>query len=369
MTKVTKRIIIGVLVLVAILALAWPKLNFSDGDASNGPPAQGGGSTALRVDAHVVTPQVLRDRIFTTGSIRANEEVDIRSETSGIITGIYFQEGRAVGKGALLVKINDSELQAQLRKAEYRETLAVDREARQKQLYEKGGISQEEYEATLNEVNVLKSDVELIKAQIAKTEIRAPFNGTIGLRQVSEGSYLSPTTPITTLQDINPVKIDFSIPERYAQRVQVGDDIVFQVAGIDDSFRGTIYASEPKIEANTRTLLLRARSNNSDGRLLPGAFADIELVFEEIPNALTVPSLAVIPELGGKKVYVVEDGKAFPRPVETGIRTEESVQIIDGLLPQDTVIVSGIQQLRPGLAVEVSVPATSNTTASAQAME
>lgn len=356
MSKITKRILIGVVVLIAILALAWPKLNFSDGAASNGPPAQArGDSGPLQVSAHVVTPQVLRDRIFTTGSVRANEEVEIRSETSGIITGIYFQEGRRVGKGALLVKINDSELQAQLRKAEYRETLAVDREGRQKQLFDKGGISQEEYEATLNEVNVLKSDVELIKAQIAKTEIRAPFNGTIGLRQVSEGSYLSPTSPITTLQDINPVKIDFSIPERYAQRVSRGDDIFFQVDGIDGAFKGTIYASEPKIEANTRTLLLRARSNNADGRLLPGAFADIELVFAEIPNALTVPSLAIIPELGGKKVYVVQGGKAMPRPVETGIRTNESVQIIDGLAPQDTVIVSGIQQLRPGLPVEVAL--------------
>ena len=360
MNKTTKRIIIGVLVLIVILALAWPKLKSSGGEASAGPPAQaGGGNTVLQVNAHVVTPEVLRDRIFTTGSVRANEEVEIRSETSGIITGIHFQEGRNVGKGALLVKINDSELQAQLRKAEYRETLAVDREVRQKQLYEKGGISQEEYEATLNEVNVLKSDVELIKAQIAKTEIRAPFNGTIGLRQVSEGSYITPSSAITTLQDINPVKIDFSIPERYAQRVQVGDDIFFSVEGRDGTFKGTIYAQEPKIEANTRTLLLRARSNNSDGRLLPGAFADIELVFEEIPNAITVPSLAVIPELGGKRVYVVQDGKAMPRPVETGIRTEESVQVIDGLLPQDTVIVSGIQQLRPGLPVEVNVPTTS----------
>lgn len=361
----TKRVIIGVLTLVAILALAWPKLNLSGSSANTDLPAQPTGSNALRVQAQVVMPQVLRDRIFTTGSIRANEEVEVRSETSGIITGIYFQEGRRVGKGALLLKINDSELQAQLRKAEYRATLAIDRERRQKQLFDKGGISQEEYEATLNEVNVLKSDIELIKAQVDRTEIRAPFNGTIGLRQVSKGSYITPATPITTLQDINPVKIDFSIPERYAQRVQPGDDVFFEVEGQDGTFKGTIYASEPKIEANTRTLQLRARSDNADGRLLPGAFADIELVFEEIPGALTVPALAIIPELGGKKVYVVQDGKAMPRPVETGIRTDENVQVIDGLQPQDTVIVSGIQQLRPGLSVLPTVPDAAAVSASA----
>ncbi len=354
MSKTVKRIILGVLVTVAILALAWPKLKSAGGDEAGGGPPQGMGR-ALQVEAYVVAPQQLRDRIFTTGTIRANEEVELRSETSGKITRLYFQEGRPVRQGALLIKINDSELQAQLRKAEYRETLAVDREGRQRQLFEKGGISQEEYEATLNEVNVLKADVELIKAQIAKTEVRAPFDGVVGLRQVSEGSYISTTTPIATIQDVSPVKIDFAIPERYARRVNVGDEIYFNVEGLQEPFKGQIYAAEPRIEADTRTLLLRARSPNRDGRLLPGAFADIELVFQEIPDALTVPALAVIPELGGKKVYVVQGGKALPRPVETGIRTEERVQITSGLAPQDTVIVSGIQLLRPGLPVEATV--------------
>jgi membrane fusion protein, multidrug efflux system len=355
MNQPVRRILLGLLFLVIALALAWPKIRQTPSSASTGAP--GAASTRpLEVQGLVMIPERLSDRIFTTGTIRANEEIEVHSEISGKITSIHFQEGSALRRGDLLVKINDSELQAQLRKAEYRVTLATEREIRQKQLYEKGGISLEEYESTLNELNVLRADVDLIQAQIAKSEIRAPFDGIVGLRRVSDGSYISPATVITTLQDVDPVKIDFSIPERYAQRVAVGDGIEFSVEGIVESLRGAVYALEPRIDANTRTLLLRARSPNPGRRLLPGAFADIVLVFDEIPDALAVPAIAVIPELGGKKVFVVENGKAVSRMVETGIRTEDRVQILSGLVVNDTLLVSGIQLLRPGLSVQVQVP-------------
>ncbi|MDZ4698702.1 MAG: efflux RND transporter periplasmic adaptor subunit [Rhodothermales bacterium] len=354
MSKPVRRILLGLLFLVIILALAWPKIRQTPSTAASGAPAPAG-ERPLEVQGLVIVSERLSDRIFTTGTIRANEEIEVHSEISGKITSIHFQEGSAMRLGDLLVKINDSELQAQFRKAEYRVTLASEREIRQKQLYEKGGISLEEYESTLNELNVLKADVELIQAQIAKSEIRAPFDGIVGLRRVSDGSYISPATVITTLQDVDPVKIDFSIPERYAQRVAVGDGIEFSVEGIAESLRGAVYALEPRIDANTRTLLLRARSPNPGRRLLPGAFADIVLVFDEIPDALAVPAIAIIPELGGKKVYVVENGKAVSRMVETGIRTEDRVQILSGLATNDTLLVSGVQLLRPGLSVRVQV--------------
>ncbi len=354
MSKPVRRLLFGLLFLVIILALAWPKIRPTPSSEASGAPAPAG-VRPLAVDGLVVAAERLSDRMFTTGSIRANEEIEVHSEISGKITSIHFQEGGGVRAGDLLVKINDSELQAQLRKADYRVTLASDREIRQKQLYEKGGISLEEYEATLNELNVLRADVELIQAQIAKSEIRAPFDGIVGLRQVSEGSYISPATAITTLQDVDPVKIDFSIPERYAQRVAVGARIEFRVEGVVESLVGTVYALEPRIEASTRTLLLRARSPNPGRRLLPGAFADIVLVFDEIEDAIAVPAIAIIPELGGKKVFVLENGKASPRIVETGIRTEDRVQILSGLAPYDTLLVSGVQLLRPGLPVQVQV--------------
>lgn len=353
MNKTVKRLLTGTFILIAIAALAWPKIKDLNTSTAGPPPAAS--QRAVSVEATVVQASTLLDRIEVTGTLRANEEVELRSESAGKITEIYFQEGQGVRKGALLVKTNDSELQAQLRKAEYRVTLAENREKREKQILDNGGISLEDYEATLNEVNVLKADVDLIQAQIEKTRIRAPFNGTIGLRQVSEGSYISTSTIIANIQNVDPVKIDFSIPERYAQRVQVGDEIVFSVEGVTEPQRGVIYAIEPEIDANTRTLLIRARCPNPDKQLLPGAFADIDLIFEEIGDALTVPSIAIMPELGGKKVYVLQNGKAVPRDVETGIRTDERVQVISGLSPQDTVIVTGLQLIRPMAAVDATI--------------
>ncbi|MBX2820858.1 MAG: efflux RND transporter periplasmic adaptor subunit [Rhodothermaceae bacterium] len=353
MSKTVKRILTGIFILVVIAAIAWPKIKQLDRSAAGPPPAAA--QRAVSVEATVVNATTLLDRIETTGTLRANEEVELRSETAGKITRIYFQEGQRVRKGTMLVKTNDSELQAQLRKAEFRLTLAQNREQREKQILDNGGISLEDYEATQNEVNVLRADIELIQAQIEKTQVKAPFDGTIGLRQVSEGSYISTTTVIANIQNVDPVKIDFSIPERYAQRVTVGDEIVFSVEGLQETQRGIIYAIEPEIDANTRTLLIRARCPNPDKKLLPGAFADIDLIFDEIDDALTVPSIAIIPELGGKKVYVLQNGKAVPRDVETGIRTDERVHVTSGLSPQDTVIVTGLQLIRPMANVNATI--------------
>lgn len=361
MNKTVKRILTASLILVAIAALAWPKLRQIENSSAG--PAPAAAQRPLSVEATVIDATTLQDRISITGTLRANEEVELRSETAGKITSIHFEEGQRVAKGALLVKINDSELQAQLRKAEYRISLAETREKRQKQILDNGGISLEEYEAILNEVNVLKADIDLIKAQIEKTEIRAPFAGTVGLRQVSEGSYISTTTVIATIQDVARMKVDFSIPERYASRVTIGDEIVFSLEGVSEKQRGVIYAIEPKIDANTRTLLLRAQSPNPDNQLLPGAFANIDLIFEEIQNALTVPAIAVIPELGGKKIYVLENGKAVPRTVETGIRTDEVVHITQGLVEKDTVIVTGIQLIRPMMDVDATIIGYTESTA------
>ena len=353
MNKTVRNLLIGTLILTAVAALAWPKIKQFNTTSASVP--QSNAQRPVSVEATVIQASTLLDRIEITGTLRANEAVELRSETAGKITGIYFQEGERVRKGALLVKINDSELQAELRKAQYRLVLAENREKREKQILDNGGISLEEYEATLNEVNVLRADVDLIQAQIEKTKVRAPFNGTIGLRQISEGSYLTTASVIASIQDVDRVKVDFSIPERYAQRVRPGDEIVFSVEGIAEVQRGVVYAVEPEIDANTRTLLIRARCPNPDRALLPGAFADIDLIFEEINDALTVPAIAIMPELGGKKVYVLQNGKAIPRDVETGIRTDERVQVTSGLSAQDTVIVTGLQLIRPMAAVNATI--------------
>lgn len=336
--------------MAVVVVLSLPKLIRSDQGIGVAAAAR---QDTLRVEAYVAAPGPLEDRIYTTGSIRANESVDLVSEASGKITGIFFNEGSAVRAGQLLVKINDADLEAQRERAEVRLSLAQKREARQRQLLERGSVSQDEYDLALNEVNVLDAEVRVIAAQIERTEIRAPFSGIVGLRYVSEGSYISPQTRIASLQSLNPVKVDFSVPERYAGRVSAGHEIVFQVTGIDQMFRGRIYAVEPSVRQDTRSLQIRAQSPNPNGLLLPGAFADVELLIDRIESALTVPSMSIIPEMEGRKVFLYRDGLVTEQSVVTGIRTEQSVQVLDGMVAGDTVIVSGIQMVRPGMPVKI----------------
>ena len=343
--------IAGIILVVALLA--WPKVKgyFSNENKSSAPAARS--ASVLQVEAFIVKGDTVENNIFTTGTLLANEDVELSSESSGIVRDIYLTEGAEVKKGDLLIKINDSDLQAQLNRAKFRLNLAEDREGRQKQLLEKGGISQEEYDATLNEVNVLRAEVALIEAQIDKTEIRAPFSGRLGLKYVSDGSYISPNSRITTLQDIDPIKIDFSVPERYAAQVEVGTKVSFHVQGIEETMIAEVYAKEPSINTETRTLQVRARSENTDGKLLPGAFADLELTLSTIDDALMVPTISLVPELEGQKAFVVKNGKVEPHSVQTGLRNDTRIQILDGVQPGDTVLTTGLLQVRPGMPVKV----------------
>lgn len=352
MSKTTKRVIIGIGLVVLFSILAYPKIEplFSS-------PSQNQEDTSddfQQVNTIVVSPTSLEQKISTTGSIRADETVDLRSEVSGKITNIYFEEGQPVTKDELLIKTNDSELKAQLNRAEHRLQLSEQQEQRQAKLLEKGGISQEDYDATLNQVNVLRSEVNLIEAQIEKTEIRAPFDGRVGLKYVSNGSYISPTTRIATLQNIDPVKIDFTVPERYAGQVDVGDKILFDVQTADSTFEGEIYAIEPEISSDTRSLQIRAVSENKEALLLPGSFANIELILETHPQALTVPSISLVPEQGRQYVYLYNSGKAIKQEVSTGIRNESMVEITEGLTERDTVLTSGLLQVRNDMPVEIT---------------
>jgi membrane fusion protein (multidrug efflux system) len=219
-------------------------------------------------------------------------------------------------------------------------------------LLEDGLISQEEYDSTVGELNVLEAELQLRQAMLEKAEIRAPFAGIVGLRMVSPGAYVSNQTRVTTLQDIDPVKIQFSVPEAYARELAIGDSVRFRIKGLEEDFRGEIYAAEPAIDPETRSLTLRARAPNPAGRLLPGSFAEVDVAIRQVPDALSLPAVAVVPELGGKKVFLYADGVAQTRIVETGIRTEDRVEITRGLEPGEQVIVSNIARMRVGIPVE-----------------
>ncbi len=350
--------------LLVLVALYWA-YQTTTANRAQGPVAvaatKGEGRGSLPVYTHRVIPQLLQERVTATGTVLAEEAVDLTSEVSGKVISLNFEEGTRVTANQLLLKINDDTLQAELARTLHRIELAKLQAGRQRQLLEARGTSQDAYDAALNEQRVLEAEAELIRAQLDKTEIRAPFDGLVGLRYVSAGSYLTPSTRVASLQDITTLKIEFSIAERHMNRLQPGGEVTVIVAGLPDPFTATIYALEPRIDLATRTIRVRARATNPDERVLPGAFATVDVPLEEIPDALLVPATAIIPGLREQTLYVIEAGQAQPRIIQTGLRLDRDVQILSGLQPGDTVITSGQLQLRPGMAVEaIERPAESS---------
>ena len=325
------------------------------GGKGGGKGGPGGGAPAMRVDGVVLKPQNFANSLSVNGSIEANEQVQIRSEISGLVRGIYFEEGTKVKKGQVLLKIDDSEIRARLAEAQTRQKLTSENERRAKLLLEKEAISREEYDVALAENQAASAQIQLIQAQLNKTTINAPFAGQIGLRAISEGAFLSPDVVVANLVNTDPVKITFSIPEKYASQIKENFVINFTVAGVTEKFTAKVYAIEPGIEATTRTLQLRARAANPDGKLRPGSFANIEMPLANIADAILVPTQAVIPVQNGKKVFVSRNGKAAEVHIETSARTEAAVLVESGLSAGDTVLTTGIMALKEGTPVQVKM--------------
>jgi membrane fusion protein, multidrug efflux system len=316
---------------------------------------QKGLSGRITVGGIILVPRSMENKILSTGTLSANEEVELRSEMPGRIVRINFEEGTSVQKGDLLVKINDQDLQAQLKKLQLDGKLAKDDLYRKQKLLDMKAVSQEEYDKSANSSGVIEAQMDLVKAQIAKTEVYAPFSGIVGLRSVSPGGFISSDKLIARLQQTDPIKIDFSIPEKYRDKLHKGSSIQFSVEGSDSIFIGKIYAIEPKIDPLTRNLSIRAICQNRKNLLVPGAFAKVEVLLDRIPDALIVPSEAIIPQLDGEKVFVVKNGKAKFQLIRSGIRTDREVQVEEGLFSQDTIIVSGLLQLKEGMDVKVRI--------------
>jgi len=350
-----KTLIIVLLVLSVLAAMVIYRINSNkEKDAKNSGP-RAGGRGAAKVYGKVIEGQEFSDFLTLSGSIEADEQIELHTEISGIVESINFSEGGRVGQGQVLVTLNDAELQAQLAQARTRNNLAAENERRAKLLLEKEAISQEEYDIASADFRTAQSQIQLIQAQLSKTVIRAPFSGTIGLRNISKGSYITPATSIAKLVNTSRLKVSFSIPEKYANKVRVGNQIKFDVQGVDAEFSAKIYATEPAVEANTRTLLVKAISVNSGNQLIPGTFANIVFPLETIDNGLLVPAEALIPIQNGKKVFVMRKGLATEVLVETGARTEEDILITSGINAGDTVLTSGVMALRNGTPVNVTL--------------
>lgn len=329
-------------------------------DAKGGPgggkggPGGGGPSS---VNGFVVISQNLREDVVSSGSLLASEQVDIYPEISARIIQLNIKEGQPVAKGALLVKLFDTDLRAQLQKLQAQADNAQRTEDRNKQLLARGGISQQEYDIVTTNLRSSLADIELVKANLQRTEIRAPFSGVIGLRNVSSGAVVSPSTLIARLQQISSLKLDFSIPEKYGPAVHTGSLISFLVDGSNRQSQGVVYAIEPGVDEQTRNLRIRARVNNAtagNGQPLfrPGTFARVTLTIQN-DQSLVVPTQAVIPQTRTNQVILVKNGKAVFKDVTTGLRTAGSIQILSGLQKGDTVATTGLLFLKPDAPVKI----------------
>lgn len=307
----------------------------------------------FEADAVMVKPEYLEDSISSTGTIRAYHEVNLSAEVSGKVTGLHINEGSLVKAGNLLVKVNDNHLQAEVVRLESNIKVLEETRERQYQLFERGGVTQEVYDNTLMQLNNLKAEFATVQAEIERTEVKAPFDGVVGLTYISDGAYVTPTTKIASLQNMDSVRVDFSVPERYSPDVNPGNEIQFSVQGIDSLFTGRVIATEPQIDPRTRTLQVRAISNNEDKLLKPGAFANIKLILNAYDEALTVPAVSLIPDGGDYKVFQYKNGKVNETYVKTGIRLRDRVQVKDGIAEGDTILINGLMQLNDSSDVKI----------------
>jgi membrane fusion protein (multidrug efflux system) len=358
------RIIITIsLILVIAVIIAYPKvkpllvsMKSSPAAAGKGAPSVPGGGMmqarqVLNVSGFLIQPTQMSEMINSTGTLRPDEEVELSFETSGKIVKINFTEGTRVKKGYLLAKINDKPLQAQLEKLVAQKKLVEEQEFRQRSLLDRDAISRESYDQIVTQLQTIQADINLIKARISETELRAPFDGIIGLRYLSEGSYATTSTKIARLVKMSPLKLEFSIPERYADEVNIGFPVTFKIVGTNKEFKAAVYAVDPKIDLNTRTIVIRAIYPNNGEELKPGRFAEVALLLSQIDNTIAIPTEALIPEMEGETVYVYRKGKASNVKVGTGLRTESLIQIVNGLKFGDTLLTSGILQMRHNLPV------------------
>ena len=322
-----------------------PEQGNARGGRANGP---------LMVDAFLVKPSSISDNVEVPGSLLPFEETQIRAEVGGRIVALNIQEGGTASKGTLLVKLFDQDLQAQLKKLQVQLQIKVKTEERNAELLKINGISQQDYDLAALDVENLKADILGTQIAISKTEIRAPYSGRMGLRNVSLGSYISPTEIVTTIRQVDQLKLDFAIPEKYAKNISKGYKVRFRVDGGEQEHTATVIATENSVDQNTRTLRIKAVVSRNHAELVPGVFAKVNLQLGKDDVALMIPTQALIPSARNKQVVVLHGDSVSFNVVETGIRDSAYVQVLKGLQAGDTIIISGLMAIRPKAKVKVT---------------
>ena len=355
MNRISKWLYIPV-ILIVIVFLGFVMLK-SKGKDNNFPKTKSAAARErlqAKVDAFVVKPSLLIDEISVSGSLLAYEEVELKNEVAGRVVFINLPEGKFVKKGTLLVKLFDDDLQAGLKKLQIQLAIQEKIHERQSELLKVNGISQNDYDQTGLQLNSLRADIEVQKVLIRKTEVLAPFDGVIGLRNISVGAQVTPSTLLATIRSEDKLKLDFSVPEKYSSEIKPGMRISFTMSNSDKQYEATVIATEQGIDVSTRNLKVRAVVDNKSEHLLPGAFTDVNLQLNEKKNALLIPTQAIIPEQQTKSVIIARNGKAHFTLVKTGVRRASNIEITSGIQPGDTIITTGILFLKEGSKLSFS---------------
>ena len=306
-----------------------------------------------KVDGFVIRTESFSETIDVPGTVVANEVTEIHPEVSGRIVSLNVREGQYVSKGAVLAKIYDGDLQAQLKKFQTQLNTARLNENRASQLLKIQGISKEEYDGTLLNVRNIQADMSIISAEISRTVVRAPFSGKMGLKGISPGAYVTPASVIATINQTSTLKLDFAIPEKYTSRIYNGQIVTFTTSGNNREYSARITATESNINEANRSLMIRSVVNGGSDGLVPGSFAKVKVQFAPKSNAIFVPTNAIVPSARSKQVIIAMDSTAVFNDVETGIRDSSRIEIISGLKPGDTILVTGIMATKPNDKIAV----------------
>jgi membrane fusion protein, multidrug efflux system len=309
---------------------------------------------AAKVDGYIVTPQLLSQDIDVPGSLAAYEEVELHPEVSGRVTAVYFKEGSTVGQGSLLLKIYDGDLQAQLQKLQIQIKTAEKTAERYGALLKINGVSQQEYDLNVLAVNNIRADMNIIKTNMSRTTLRAPFSGKIGITTITKGAYVTPQTLIGTLRKVSQLKLNFAVPELYSAKIKKGDLVRFTVEGNNEIHPAIVSATENIIAEDNRSLNVIATVVKPGTQLIAGAFAKVKIVLGGNTTSLMVPTQAIIPQARNKKVIIVRDGMAVMETVTTGTRDSSMVEITSGLKAGDTILTTGLLSTKPGSKVQLN---------------
>ncbi|UCG39015.1 MAG: efflux RND transporter periplasmic adaptor subunit [bacterium] len=351
--------IAGAVTLTAGLLLYMGSGRTQEEEGKGKPPA--GAPRGMLVEAATARVMSVSREITAVGTLTSNESVVVSAEIAGRVVDIAFSEGQRAKAGQVLVRLDRSILEAQRDRAEASLTLSRANRDRAEVLLREEAISQREWDEASAQWRLDEASLRLAQAQLDKTVLRAPFDGALGLRHVSVGEYVQPGQPIVTLDDTDPIKLDFRVPEVFSARLQAGQGVQVQVdAAPGRTFSGKVYAIDPKVDPTGRSLQVRARVPNAEGSLRPGMFAQVRLVMEERPDALMIPEQALISQGQSQFVYKVVEGVVVEVPVSLGLRQRGLVEITDGLSPGDTVITAGQIKVRPGVPVTIAPAAGGN---------